>query len=294
MKAEFFSGVSTALITPMKSGEIDFDSFKKLIRIQLESGVHGLVACGSTGEAATLSIDEKKRVLDFVLGEVSGQIPVLMGIGSSSTSETKSAAQIFESFKPSGFLVVTPPYNKPPQRGMVTHFGEVANSTKLPVILYNVPGRTSVKLLPTTVVEIAQKAPNVVGIKEAEGDVRVIEVLNQLCPETFTILSGDDGTFLESMTLGGSGVISVISNVAPKLCVKAFNEVKKSPALASVEYTQVLKPLVDAMFCESNPIPAKWALWKSGVIQSAEVRLPLVELDSPFHEQVLRATKGLE
>jgi 4-hydroxy-tetrahydrodipicolinate synthase len=282
-----FAGVTTALVTPFKKGEVDFASLKKLIRHQLDNGIQGFVVSGSTGEAATLSIDEKIKVLEFVRGEVSGSVPVLMGSGTFNTFESCELAKKFEKARADGLLVVTPYYNKPPQRGLLEHYKRICAATKLPVIAYNVPSRTSMNMEVATVLAASQKCPNLVGIKEAAGKLDVIKALKTQLPEDFLVLSGDDETFVEAMHLGAQGVISVISHVVPRLCVDAS---KVSKDLAEVKlFTGELSEIGKILFCESNPIPVKWALKRMGIINSAEVRMPLVELDEKFHRPIEQA-----
>lgn len=274
----FFSGVSTALITPFKKGAIDYKSLKKLLQFQIESGIQGIVVAGSTGEAATLSLEEKCRLLDYVLTEVSGEVPVIMGCGSFNTKETMAWAKEFKKRKPQGLLVVTPYYNKPPQRGLVEHFKKVASATNLKIILYNVPGRTSVNMSPQTVLEIVKASKNICGIKEAAGSLPVVDELISTLPKTQTVLSGDDETFLQAIAAGAHGVISVISNIIPEWCVSvaAKTSQTKQAEASDVERAKLFSKF---MFCESNPIPVKYALQKMGVIASDELRLPLVTLD---------------
>jgi 4-hydroxy-tetrahydrodipicolinate synthase len=291
-----FEGVWTALVTPFKKGEIDFSSLKKLIRQQLEGGIQGFVACGSTGEAATLSVEEKVKVLQFVMSEAAGQVPVIVGSGTFNTKESCELARVFEEAGCDGLLVVTPYYSKPPQRGMLLHFSQIADSTRLPIIVYNVPSRTSVKIDPQTVLQLSQTKKNIVGIKEATGDLEIIKDLKKIMAPDFKILSGDDGTFLQSMALGSHGVISVISHLIPSWCLKAAGKVRSSerdaPGVAEALATE-MKSLCAAIYCESNPIPVKWALKEMGVIDTAEVRAPLVELDSRYEEVLRSAMKGM-
>lgn len=281
MKTPFFAGVSTALITPFKNGEIDFNSLKRLINSQLQAGIQGFVVSGSTAEAATLSLQEKKSLLDFVLAEVSGQVPVIFGNGTNNTKETVEITKLFDSTNISGFLSVTPYYNKPPQRGLVAHFKAVAGATQKPIVLYNVPGRTALVMQVDTVKELS-KIPNIVGIKEAAGDLKVIGQMVKKLPKGFSILSGDDETFVQAMGKKAHGVISVISHVVPELCLKATKK--------DVPRIQKISKLV---FIESNPIPVKWILQEQGIIDSCEVRLPLVELDPKLRKKMKTDLKKL-
>lgn len=284
MTEKFFKGVTTALITPFNKGEIDYASLKRLVAWQLDRGIQGFVVCGSTGEAATLSFDEKKELLKFVLSEVDRKVPVIIGSGTFNTKESCELARAFEGCGADGLLVVTPYYNKPPQRGLVEHFKTVAQSTRLPIILYNVPSRTAVTMNAETVFELA-KEKNIVGVKEAAGVVPIFTELKLHCPKSFSILSGDDGTFVKAAVQGADGVISVVSHVIPQWCLEALKTAnEKNQEALSNEMSE----LVDVMFCESNPIPLKWALQEMGLIASAELRLPLVELD-PKYESLIKA-----
>lgn len=279
MSGKFFSGVTTALVTPFKKGELDTFSLKKLIKHQLEAGIQGFVVSGSTGEAATLNLEEKARLLDFVIGEVALQVPVLMGCGTFNTQETCDLLVRFSKLKPSGFLVVTPYYNRPPQRGLREHYCRIAETVRDPIVIYNVPSRTAVNLQPETFFEISDRFAHVVGIKEAAGDLSTIEKLVKMNSKGKSILSGDDGTFVDAMRRGASGVISVVSHVVPKECLRAATNF-------SEDDIQKVAAAAENLFVESNPIPVKWALHQMGIISSAEVRLPLVELDARFHESM--------
>ncbi len=276
MKKEiFFKGVSTALVTPFYRGKIDFKSLRNLIKHQIDAGIQGLVVSGSTGEAATLTVKEKSKLLNFVLSEVSGEVPVIMGSGTNNTLESVALTKLFSKTKVSGFLIVTPYYNKPPQRGLIEHFKIIAQSTKKPVIVYNVPSRTVTPLKVSTVLQLS-KIKNIVGIKEATGDLSIIKDLVKVLPKSFSILSGDDETFVSAMNAGAHGVISVISHVVPRLCLYATDkDIEK------------IKLISHALFSESNPIPVKWALKEMGIIKSDELRLPLV----PFDENLKKKTK---
>jgi 4-hydroxy-tetrahydrodipicolinate synthase len=290
MSALNLAGVFTALVTPFKNGSIDFSSYKKLMRHQLDGGIQGFVVSGSTGEAATLSSEEKVKLLNFTLSEVAGAVPVIMGSGTFNTQETCELIKLFEKSKPAGFLIVTPYYNKPPQRGLEEHFLKTAQSTRLPIILYNVPGRTACILAVETTVNLALKASNIIGIKEAAGDLTVISELSKKCPKGFQITSGDDPTFLEAIVQGAVGVISVVSHLIPKKCVD-YAKIVARDSHQSKGLTSEIKDISEKIFCESNPIPVKWALREMGILESDEVRLPLVNLKNEFHEPLRGAMK---
>jgi 4-hydroxy-tetrahydrodipicolinate synthase len=285
-----FKGISTALVTPFKKGEIDFGSLKRLLKQQLDAGINGFVVAGSTGEAATMTLEEKTKVLEFVRSEVSGKVPVIMGAGTNNTKESCELARFFAK-KCDALLVVCPYYNKPPQRGLVEHFLKVAEASELPIIMYNVPGRTAVTMDAETAATIASRSPRIIGIKEAAGNLDVIRQLRAKTQDDFLILSGDDATFVGAMGLGAQGVISVISHVVPGWCVNAGARAAQGKDIERL--TEEVKQVATVLFCESNPIPVKWALKEMGVIDSAEVRLPLVDLDRKFHQQVREALRGM-
>lgn len=281
-----FRGSWVALITPMvEAGRIDYDSLKRLVDFHLKNGTQGLVIMGTTGEAATISFAEQLDVISAVCAQVQGRIPVIAGNGANATAEAVERTKALDKLPIDGFLTVTPFYNKPMQKGMILHFNAVAAATDKPVLLYNVPGRTGVDLLPQTVAELA-KTPNIVGIKEATGSMERLAKLQQLCPADFMLLSGDDASACEFMLRGGHGVISVTTNIAPKamatLCQFAMaNDREKA------EHTdKQLQALHRDLFIEANPIPAKWALLKMGLISSDVMRLPLTQLE-PIHHAVI-------
>ncbi|MBJ92071.1 MAG: 4-hydroxy-tetrahydrodipicolinate synthase [Alteromonadaceae bacterium] len=281
-----FRGSWVALITPMvDQGTVDYDSLKRLVDFHLVNGTQGLVIMGTTGEAATISFAEQMQVISAVCQQVQGRIAVIAGNGANATAEAVERTKALSALPIDGFLTVTPFYNKPMQKGMVLHFNAVAAATDKPVLLYNVPGRTGVDLLPETVAELA-KTSNIVGIKEATGSMTRLTELQQLCPAGFMLLSGDDASAAEFMLKGGHGVISVTTNVAPKqmalLCQAACN----GDAAGAEAIDKTLQALHHDLFIEANPIPAKWALHRMGLIKSAQVRLPLTQLE-PIHGSII-------
>ena len=278
-----FAGVITALITPFKNGEIDFQSYRKLIHFQLAQGVQGLVVNGTTGESPTLNYNEREKLLEFTLSEVGNQVPILMGTGSNNTATTIQATQLAEKGGAQGALIVTPYYNKPPQRGLVEHFTKVASLTELPILLYNVPGRTGCSMTAETIAELAQ-VKNIVGVKEASGDLEFAKKLKSQCPKDFSLISGEDSNFLEFMTLGGVGVISVLSHVLCKQ-MRELIRLEKTQAQAR-EFFQPFAELTKLLFCEANPIPVKAAMKLMGIIESDELRLPLVPLEANNREKL--------
>lgn len=275
---ERFEGAITALVTPMHNGQVDEQGLVDLIEFQIKSGIHGLVPCGTTGESATLSFAEHKRVIELTVQTVAGRVPVIAGTGANSTSE---AIELTESAKKSGadaVLSVVPYYNKPSQEGLFRHFSAILDAVDIPMVLYNVPGRTVTNMLPATVARLAAHA-NVIGIKEASGNLSQISEIIKLCPQEFIVLSGDDFTAMPTVMIGGRGVISVVSNLEPgktAAMIKAAmaGEVAKAKAL---HYQ--LFDLMGAMFCYPSPAPAKKGLELMGKIAAAEVRLPMTGID---------------
>ncbi|RYZ76392.1 MAG: 4-hydroxy-tetrahydrodipicolinate synthase [Proteobacteria bacterium] len=274
------SGVLTALITPFKQGEIDWSSFRKLLRFQLDGGVQGFVVSGTTAESPTLSKEEKKKLFDFVKSESGGQATLVMGTGSNSTSETIEATKAASQWRADAALVVVPYYNKPPQRGLFQHFQKVAECSELPIILYNVPGRTITKLELDTIVELS-KIKNIVGIKDATGDMEL--GTNQVleCANDFMVVSGDDGTFLDLTSRGGKGVISVAAHILPKEFSSWCSRARKGDGAPREEFMR-FNDLNNYLYVEANPIPIKMALHLMGLIESPELRLPLVQLSEPY------------
>ncbi|GIL17225.1 MAG: 4-hydroxy-tetrahydrodipicolinate synthase [Oligoflexia bacterium] len=275
-----FKGTITALVTPFFQGKIDFPSLEQLIKDQIRRGVTGFVISGTTGESPTLNQDEKKAIFDFVKKNVPDQITLIMGTGSNSTQKTIEDSRLAEKWGADGILVVVPYYNKPPQRGLFEHFKAVASSVQIPVILYNVPGRTVASLEVDTIKKLSE-LPNVIGIKEATGNIEFAKQIKQACGDQFIMLSGDDGTLDEFMKVGGHGVISVASHIIPEAMSKLI--IKEN------------RDLIDMLFIEANPIPIKMALYLTGVIRSPELRLPLVELSQGATEKLkkLMTEKGL-
>ncbi len=285
-------GAITALVTPMHNNQVDEKGLVDLIEFQLASGIHGIVPCGTTGESATLSFQEHKRVIELTVRTVAGRAPVIAGTGANNTLE---AIELSESAKASGadaVLSVVPYYNKPSQEGLYQHFKAIAEAVDIPMLLYNVPGRTVANMLPATVARLA-RLPQVIGIKEACGNLAQLSELLMLCPRDFIILSGDDFTALPSVYLGAKGVISVVSNLEPgkmaQMMDAAFN---KDLDTANRLHFQLFD-LMGAMFCHPSPAPAKKGLELMGKIASAEVRLPLVGLDTASLERLQRDMRQL-
>jgi 4-hydroxy-tetrahydrodipicolinate synthase len=281
-----FGGVITALVTPFKRGKVDWPSMKRLVRHQLDNGVAGFVVNGTTAESPTLERSEVEQIFKFVKKVSDGSIPLLMGTGNNSTKETIARTKAAKKIGADGALVVVPYYNKPPQRGLVAHFREVALSTNLPVLLYNVPGRTIVSMNAETVLELS-KIKNIVGIKEASGKLNILNEVIAKVPSRFLLTSGDDISAINFMINGGRGVISVISHVIPKDLVGLSRRACDKDEASVTEYEKFTE-LNRLMGIESNPMPVKMALHLMGLLDSPELRLPLVTL-SDANKKDLRA-----
>ncbi|MGZ3691599.1 MAG: 4-hydroxy-tetrahydrodipicolinate synthase [Pseudobdellovibrio sp.] len=293
MKSQFnFHGVISALPTPFDNKKVDYTSLTKMVEFQLKNGINGFVVNGTTAESPTLSWDEVEKIYSHVKEIAGNRVPLILGTGSNSTDETINKTQKAEKMGADAVLVVVPYYNKPPQRGLQAHFTQVAESTKLPVIAYNVPGRTITSMNLETTVAIS-KVSNIVGIKEASGELAFDSALKKQVSSDFVMLSGDDPTYLEFLKLGGNGLISVMSNMLTGECArwtKLANENKYTEAEADFNR---YKKLIGQMYVEANPIPLKWMMYKMGLMKSPEMRLPLVALDTPFHEPLGAEMKSL-
>lgn len=287
------TGSSVALVTPMHSnGEVDWENLDKLVDMHVEKGTDSIVAVGTTGESATLNCDEHCQVIKRVVERVAGKIPVIAGTGANSTSEAIELTAEAKAVGADACLLVTPYYNKPTQEGLYQHYKAVAEAVDIPQILYNVPGRTACDMQPATALRLAE-VPNIVGIKEATGDIDRAKELIANAPEGFAIYSGDDETAVELMLAGGHGNISVTANVAPaemaKLCSLAMN----GEAEEARNLNQSLMQLHNSMFVESNPIPVKWAMAEMGWMGYG-IRLPLTVLADEYHETVRKAMKSCD
>lgn len=275
---ERFEGAITALVTPMRDGHVDEQGLVDLIEFQITQGIHGLVPCGTTGESATLSFAEHKRVIELTVQTVAGRVPVIAGTGANSTAE---AIELTESAKKSGadaVLSVVPYYNKPSQEGLCRHFTAILDAVDIPMVLYNVPGRTVTNMLPATVARLAVHA-NVIGIKEASGNLSQISEIIKLCPQEFIVLSGDDFTAMPTVMIGGRGVISVVSNLQPGKTAAMIEAAMSGEVGKAKTLHYELFDLMGAMFCYPSPAPAKKGLALMGKIASGEVRLPMTEMD---------------
>ena len=271
MKQPIFTGSAVAIITPFKSGGVDLDTLGDLLDFQLENGTDAVVVCGTTGEASTMTYQERAETVAFCVRHVGGRVPVIAGSGSNSTENAVTLSREAERRGADGLLVVTPYYNKATQAGLLRHYRTVASAVSLPVILYNVPSRTGVSITPETYAALSE-VPNIVGVKEASGNLGNVQRTRSLCPEDFFIWSGNDDETVPICALGGQGVISVAANILPAE-MHRLTQLCRQNDFASAGKLQVhLKDFCDAMFCEVNPIPVKTALsllgWRVGVLRS--------------------------
>lgn len=289
MKDIIFKGCGTAIITPFTNDGINFEEFGKLIENQIENNVDSIIVCGTTGESATMTEEERKEVMKFAITKANKRVPIILGTGSNCTRVAVELTKYAESIGADGVLVVTPYYNKTTQAGLVTHYKTIAEATTLPIILYNVPSRTGVNILPKTCLELS-KIPNIVGIKEASGNLSQIAEIASLCKDELSIYSGNDDQIIPILSMGGKGVISVLSNLVPEyvhnMCYDYFDgniEKAKESQLKSLD-------LINALFCEVNPIPVKEAMNMLGY-NCFEPRLPLVKLSDSGKEKLQKAMK---
>ncbi len=270
-------GAFTALVTPFHNGQVDEEKYRSFIEWQIQEGINGLVPCGTTGESATLSHEEHEKVIEICIDQAKGRVPVLAGAGSNNTTEAIRLTRFAKEAGADGALLITPYYNKPTQEGLYLHYKAIAEAVDFPLVLYNVPGRTGCNLMPATVGRLAKEFSNIIGIKEATANLCQVSDIIENCPKGFYTVSGDDFTVLPLLSVGGCGVISVVSNVLPRqmaeLC-KAFEQ-KDLAKACQIHYD--IMPLNRLMFIETNPIPVKASLAFMGKI-GPEIRLPLCHM----------------
>lgn len=277
MKKILFRGCGTAIATPFTNeNKINYEVLKKYLDFQIENKVNAIIVCGTTGESATLSNDEKKELINFTVKYVNKKVPVVAGTGSNNTKFAIELSRYAEKVGADGLLVVTPYYNKTTQEGLIEHYTEIAKNVKIPIIMYNVPSRTGVNILPETCLELS-KIENIVAIKEASGNISQIAKIAQLCKENLYIYSGNDDQILPILSVGGIGVISVLSNIKPRVVHDICEEYINGNINNAKEIFLKFLPLANSLFCEVNPIPVKYALSKIGY-DFGKPRLPLVEL----------------
>jgi 4-hydroxy-tetrahydrodipicolinate synthase len=278
-----FKGALVAIVTPFKNGQVDEEALRELIEFQITNGTDGIVPCGTTGESATLTHEEHDRVIEITIDAVGKRVPVIAGTGSNSTAEALRLTKHAFEAGADGALIVCPYYNRPTQEGLYQHFKMIADSVPIPIIPYNVPSRTGVNLLPETVMKLA-KIKNIVGIKEASGSIKQASDIIGLCGDGFTVLSGDDIFTLPVLAIGGAGIISVLSNVAPADMAGLVDAFASGELATAKALHHKMSPLIDALFMEVNPIPVKAALSLMGRIKY-EYRLPLCKMsDANFNK----------
>lgn len=288
-----FSGAMTALVTPFKNNALDEEAYRAFIEHQITEGIHGLVPCGTTGESATLTHDEHERVIEICIDQARGRVPVLAGAGSNNTAEAIRLTRFAQKAGADGALLITPYYNKPTQEGMYLHYKAIAEAVDMPLVPYNVPGRTGCNMLPETLSRLVRDFPNIVGIKEATGDMTQGSLILQSCPASFSVLSGDDLTALPLLALGGKGVISVTSNVVPGRVAAVCNAFARGDLAEAARLHHEIFPLHEAMFMESNPIPVKTALALMGRME-AEMRLPLCPMSEKSKSTLIEVLRKLD
>ncbi len=271
-----FSGSAVALVTPYTENGIDYGTMAELIEFQIGNGTDGIVIAGTTGEASTMTDEEYEQVLRFSVEKVAGRVPVIAGAGSNSTQKAIEHSQLAQRIGVDGLLVVTPYYNKGTQKGLLAHFTEIAKSVELPIIAYNVPSRTGMNILPGTVSQLA-KVENIVGLKEASGDISQIAQIMSCVPKEFAVYSGNDDSIVPLLSLGGKGVISVVANVLPRETSELVHSYFDGNVERSRELQLSMIDLVNALFLETNPIPVKHALNLMG-FKAGQLRLPLTEM----------------
>lgn len=286
-----FEGTGVALITPFKeNGEVNFEKLEELVEEQIAGGTDAIIACGTTGESSTMTHEEDDEVIRFICNKVNHRIPVIAGTGSNCTREAVSKSIAAEKAGADGLLVVTPYYNKATQKGLIQHFTTIANAVSIPVILYHIPGRTGVTMKPETIVTLCKEVPNIVGVKEASGDFSAIAEIMHLSGGEIDVYSGNDDQIVPLLAMGGKGVISVLSNVAPRqtheICASFFRGDVETSRRMQLEAL----PLINALFCEVNPIPVKAALNLMGK-EVGPMRLPLTTMEEQNQERLAKAMR---
>lgn len=287
MKDVIFKGCGTALVTPFKDDGVDFEMLRKLIDFQILEGIDSLIICGTTGESSTMSQEEKREVIKFSTQIARKRVPIIAGTGGNNTKDVIELSKYSESVGADGLLIVTPYYNKTTQKGLIEHYKAIAQSTKLPIILYNVPSRTGLNIEPATCLELS-KIDNIVAIKEASGNISQVAKIASLCKDNLTIYSGNDDQIVPILSLGGLGVISVLSNLYPKYVHNMVYDYFSGNFKKSCESQLNSLKLIETLFCEVNPIPVKYAMEHIG-FNCGKPRLPLVELSDTSKNKLIKA-----
>jgi len=287
-----FHGSIVALVTPMQNDKVDIERLCELVEFHIQAGTHGIVAAGTTGEAGTLTHDEKLLVIKTVVEQAKERIPVIAGTAANATKDCMELTQQAMEYGADAALIMTPAYIKPTQEGLYQHYSQVAHAVAIPIILYNVPGRTACDLLPETVARLA-KISNIIGIKEAKGTMTRLQQILRLCHGCLDVYSGDDLTAAPWLLAGAKGVISVTANIAARLMAKMYDAAQDADQATCLRFHEQLMPLHQLMFIESNPIPVKWAMSKMGLIGD-EIRLPLTPLAREHHQPMEQALQALQ
>lgn len=291
MKKILFTGCGTAIATPFSNDGVNFDEFKRLIEFQISNGVDALIVCGTTGEASTMTMQEKIDTIKCAIETSNGRVPIIAGTGGNNTSQAIEMSKKAEDLGVDGLLIVTPYYNKTTQEGLIAHYSAIVKETNLPIILYNVPGRTGLNILPKTCLELS-KIDNIVAIKEASGNLSQVAEIAHLCGDNLPIYSGNDDQILPVLSLGGKGVISVLSNVKPKLVCDMVDSFFAGNINKAISLQLDSIPLTKALFCEVNPIPVKAALPMIG-FDFGKPRLPLIEMQDTNKEILKRELENI-
>ena len=290
MKTPIFEGMASAIITPLNEKGIDYELFAKLVEWQIAEGIDGIVVCGTTGEGSTLTDEEHKNAIEFMVKQVAGRVPVIAGTGSNDTAYAVELTKHASLMGVDGVLTVTPYYNKATQKGLIKSFTQIADASSVPVILYNVPSRTGVNIAPKTVLELS-KHPNINAIKEASGDISQIAEIAHLCGDNINIYSGNDDQVVPIMSLGGKGCISVLSNLLPKETSEMCRLFREGDVKAAARLQLKYIPLINALFSEVNPIPVKAAMAKMGFCEDY-LRLPLTPMEDATRENLYLQMKN--
>jgi 4-hydroxy-tetrahydrodipicolinate synthase len=285
-----FEGSIVAIVTPFKNGKIDEKKLRELIDFQIKNGTRGIVPCGTTGESATLDFDEHELVIQITIEQVKKRVPVIAGTGSNSTQEAIALTRQAAAAGADASLQVSPYYNRPTQRGLYEHFKAIAQSVNIPIILYNIAGRTGVNIEPETIAKLAKDCKNIVAVKEASGSLDQMSRIKQLCPKEFNLISGDDGLTLPVLGIGGIGIISVVANIAPRDVADLVAAFEQGDLKKAQELHYKLLPLIKAVFLETNPIPIKTAMGLLGMCEP-DLRLPMCAMSADNLEKLKIALK---
>lgn len=285
-----FKGSIVAIVTPFRRGKIDEQKLRDLIEMHIKNGTSGIVPCGTTGESATLSFEEHDKVIEITIDQVKKRIPVIAGTGSNSTEEAVMLTRHAQESGADASLQVSPYYNRPTQNGLYEHFKAIADAVKIPIILYNIASRTGVNIEPETIVRLAKDCKNIVGVKEASGNLDQMSRIKALCSEKFDLISGDDSLTLPVLSIGGTGIISVVANIVPRDVAELVSAFEKKDIKRAQELHYKLLPLIKAVFLETNPIPIKTAMGLLGMCEP-DLRLPMCAMSQDNLEKLKKALK---